>query len=433
MTRSVLVIGGGPAGLAASLRLAERGVAVTLAEAEDRLGGRLLNGPLVLFGGHASTRAFLASLGSLRRSAEGGALRMEFALDRRRVALRRPWLPGRLHGVVALAAFRGLSVSDRWRALDLLERSWEGDPALPADLDARSADGWLAERGQSETARTRVWGPLARFFLGNDLATASAAQFVRTLQRHLLASRRAASATVSRLPAHQLLIEPAAARLRDRGAAVRLNDAAIRLELAHDRITGVQFDSGETLRAQGYILALPHHKLCGLLPDRLLTRYAYFEQLTRLTDAPAVVVRLWTDSAGPRRRLVLLSRRTFDWLVASPAPVAQGAGAQVTLVAVDCRPLLHQSDQALFELALADLRHAFPDEGGACTKYDVVRDPHAVLALTPGTAPLRPLPQTPIRNLLLAGTWTDTGHPAMLESAVASGVRAAAAIPAHDG
>ncbi|MGH8700648.1 MAG: FAD-dependent oxidoreductase, partial [Burkholderiales bacterium] len=42
MRRSVLVIGGGPAGLTAALRLSARGYAVTLLEQGSELGGRLI-------------------------------------------------------------------------------------------------------------------------------------------------------------------------------------------------------------------------------------------------------------------------------------------------------------------------------------------------------------------------------------------------------
>jgi len=52
--------------------------------------------------------------------------------------------------------------------------------------------------------------------------------------------------------------------------------------------------------------------------------------------------------------------------------------------------------------------------------------------LRPGTASLRPLPQSPFPNLFLAGDWTDTGLPATLESAILSGDRCAEAIVAAD-
>ncbi len=62
----------------------------------------------------------------------------------------------------------------------------------------------------------------------------------------------------------------------------------------------------------------------------------------------------------------------------------------------------------------------------------IVREPQAFLSLRPGTASLRPLPQSPFPNLFLAGDWTDTGLPATLESAILSGDRCAEAIVAAD-
>jgi uncharacterized protein with NAD-binding domain and iron-sulfur cluster len=40
----------------------------------------------------------------------------------------------------------------------------------------------------------------------------------------------------------------------------------------------------------------------------------------------------------------------------------------------------------------------------------------------------RPIQRSPIANLLLAGSWTDTGWPPNLESAIVSGNRCADAI-----
>ena len=50
------------------------------------------------------------------------------------------------------------------------------------------------------------------------------------------------------------------------------------------------------------------------------------------------------------------------------------------------------------------------------------------LSLRPGTKLHRPIQRSPIANLLLAGSWTDTGWPPNLESAIVSGNRCAETI-----
>jgi uncharacterized protein with NAD-binding domain and iron-sulfur cluster len=54
--------------------------------------------------------------------------------------------------------------------------------------------------------------------------------------------------------------------------------------------------------------------------------------------------------------------------------------------------------------------------------------PNAILSLKPGAKLHRPIQRSPIANLLLAGSWTDTGWPPNLESAIVSGNRCAETI-----
>ncbi|MSR23594.1 MAG: FAD-dependent oxidoreductase [Nitrospiraceae bacterium] len=78
MPPTVLVIGGGLAGLAAAVRLSAQNYAVTLVERSERLGGRLLCSgtdanhfdaiPPVLMGHHRATLALLKELGTADRA-----------------------------------------------------------------------------------------------------------------------------------------------------------------------------------------------------------------------------------------------------------------------------------------------------------------------------------------------------------------------------
>ncbi len=68
----------------------------------------------------------------------------------------------------------------------------------------------------------------------------------------------------------------------------------------------------------------------------------------------------------------------------------------------------------------------FPDLPLAdITSRQVSREHHAALLLAPGAARLRPLQQSPVGNLLVAGAWTDTNWPPNVESAFVSARRCA--------
>jgi squalene-associated FAD-dependent desaturase len=433
-----LIVGGGPAGLAAALRLSTRGATVTLIEQHRQLGGRLVTRqveavPPVLMGHHTATLALLDELRVAGRTPLRPELRFEFLLPGGRIVpLMQPWLPAPLHMLAGLLLFGGLPIKDRWRLMDMIERSWEGDPALPQNLDQRTAEDWLTERGQSERARADVWTPLARFLLGDDLATVSAGAFVAACTRCFLASRRNARLAVPTDSLQNLLLKPLADALAKAGATVRTNTNAVLLQVEGERISGVRLSDGSTLMADAYLLALPHRHLTAILPERILTHYAYFQQLTQLSDSPVLTVHLWVDQALQAPRVVLPARRIFHWLVSRPW---QDRGRTVVSVAITgSTTLFGRTDQELVDLAMGELAYAYPgsDELKVLGSR-VVRESQAFLTMKPGARIHRPLPQGPFRNLYIGGDWTDTGLPANLESAITSGNRCADLILAEKG
>jgi len=455
MTRSVLIIGGGPAGLTGGLRLSLRGFAVTLLEQGADLGGRLIRAgpasstgtpepdvpldaiPLALLGCHSATIALLRTVGTLRYAPFRRGPRVEFVRPGTRpVRLRRPWAPAPLHAIVALATFNGLLARDRWQFLMLLERAWEGE-SLPADLELRTAEDWLAASGQSPMARAQFWNPLTHFLLGEDLAVVSAGALIAALSRMFLSDRSASRIALPEVAARRLLIQPVEDQLRRTGGTIRLGTAAAQFRFDQKQVSGVELKTGEVMTADWYIAALPPSALTPLLPERVLTHFSYFHQILKLAESPAVTVHLRFDpgSAGVsrtlRRRLFLLAARPFHWMVVRPG-VEEKRQALVSLVSTGRFDLLDLTDQALQDCALAELTSLVPALTGVkVLGAEIVREPRAFLSIRPGTAALRPLQQSPFPNLLLAGDWTDTGWPATLESAILSGDRCADAIAAQ--
>ena len=69
--------------------------------------------------------------------------------------------------------------------------------------------------------------------------------------------------------------------------------------------------------------------------------------------------------------------------------------------------------------------------GGEIPPYRVIKEKSATFAATPHNNGLRPQAITKMKNLFLAGDWTDTGLPATIEGAVKSGHLAAKAVLAR--
>lgn len=88
----------------------------------------------------------------------------------------------------------------------------------------------------------------------------------------------------------------------------------------------------------------------------------------------------------------------------------------------------------IIERVLGELRELFPaSQDAQLLKAVVVKESESTLSFPPGSDALRPGPDTPFRNLFVAGDWTATGWPPTMEGAVRSGYRAAERVTAASG
>jgi uncharacterized protein with NAD-binding domain and iron-sulfur cluster len=433
MKPTAVVVGSTLAGLTAALRLSQGGCAVTLiehGEQPDRLSALQTPWdaalPLVLMGYQTATLALLETLGSAQPAGMPHRIGLELLpFHARPVRLRYAPLPAPLHVLAGLAIFGGMPVRDRWRFLMWVERTWERDPALPSDLDSQTAEAWLRGIGQSEYARTRVWTPLARFLLGDDLATVSAAALLAILMRGFFSSLRHSHLFMPLRSTDQALHRPLREALVAGGVAIEAGHVD-RIEVTTQKVMGVQLSGGRILTADRYVVALPHHRVTPLLPERLLTRFAYFQQIAQLSDTPAAAVQLEFDRPIQSPRVLLLADRTFHWMYLTPASNARSTLASCILTGARA---VGRPDEALLNAAAEDVQAVLPGLSDvARVTPRLLRSDRAFLTMKPGVTAQRPLESSPFPNLLLASEWTDTGLPTSAESAIVSGNRCADAI-----
>jgi hypothetical protein len=352
---------------------------------------------------------------------------LEFRLpDGSLVHYPRTAFPSPLHTWVNLLRFTGIPWKERWRLASWVEQLWEGETELPADLEHRTADDWLTSIGQSRQTCRVVWNPLAQWLTGNDLVTMSADALIRSMKPVFLSTHPDNRVSVLQDSLLTRFIQPITQVLRQRNSTILHHTGAMQLRHERDRISGILLRDGSLLQADWYVSALPPQELTPLLSERWLTRYAYFQQLTELQSIDRTILHVHVEQPCTTPRLVLLSDTSFHSVLATSLTPDR---TDFSLITTDSRYAQAQPDSHL-DRAISELLRScgllMAESRIVSTQHRTA--PNAILSLKPGTKLHRPIQRSPIANLLLAGSWTDTGWPPNLESAIVSGNRCADAI-----
>jgi glycine/D-amino acid oxidase-like deaminating enzyme len=432
-SETILILGAGLTGLTAAYYLSQQGYRPTLLDCpswQDGFQSDPFDAAPMLFGRHRETRRLLGMLNGRTPGQIGTSLPIEFAIpDGHVVAYRSAHLPGALQWMMSLFSFHGLAWHDRWTLFSHLEQIWEQAQTLPADLESRVADDWLTSIGQSQNAREHIWAPLAQWLTGNALARLSAATFVRLLSTIFLGQAADARLTHVDGTMSDRFLMPMRSALQQRGVRFRPEPRPPDLRFGQEGISGLRLHDGSLLRAQWYISGLSHQKLLPLLPEHLLTRYAYFAHLSELETLPEIAVRFAYRTDAPRPRLLLLAGRPFQQLTMT---ATHSTEISCRLSAIGNPALMELDRDQLLDLGHRELHALVPElKQGDQRPGEISRDDQAALSLRPGAALFRPIQQSPFKNLLIAGAWTDTGWPANVESAVVSARRCAEIIASH--
>jgi len=427
--QSVIVLGAGPAGLTVAYHLTLQGHRVTLISDSPAIGDYFRcegDPPHAILGCHHATWSLLRSLGISTSPTAFGEAALEFLLPTGRlVRYPKTSFPTPIHQVLTIGRFAGLSWGERWKLLSWLEQFWEGSLRLATDLEHRVAQDWLESSGQARSVIRNIWNPLAHWLTGNDLRDLSADAFVASVKPFFLSHAANSRVFVPRQPWQEMFVQPIADRLAKASVAVLLRNQAIELQYEQERIKGLRLSDGRFLQADWYVTALAHHQLTPLLPERWLTRYAYFQQIVELTTKPYTLIQVRAPGTIRAPRHILIGAGPFPWIACKPAESGQSLAAILTMPH-DQSPIETEQEVSTLLKSLGLLQ--------AETKISSFRQQekaHAVLSLQPGTKVRRPIQSSPVRNLLLAGAWTDTGWPANLESAIVSGKRCAEIISGH--
>jgi squalene-associated FAD-dependent desaturase len=406
-----VVVGGGLAGIAAALELADGGADVTLLEARPRLGGATFsierNGLAIDNGQHVFLRCCTAYLGLLERLGVADQVRLQRRLELPVLSpsgsakLCRSSLPAPLHLSGSLARYGFLSRHERLAAVRAALALRKLDLADPR-LDEQSFGEWLARHGQSARAIETFWDLIVVATVNAHSDEASLALAAKVFQTGLLEANAAADIGWAAVPLGRLHGEAAERALVAAGVETQLR---------------APVGSLDELSADAVVLAVPHDAAAQLL-DR--------PELRGLGASPIVNLHVVYDRQVAELELAAgidtPVQFVFDRTVSSG--LARGQYLAVSLSAAGA--LAHRRVDELRSQFLPALEQLFPAAARAeVVDFFVTREPHATFRQAPGSARLRRVVGPP--GVHVAGAWTDTGWPATMEGAVRSGLAAARA------
>lgn len=412
---SVAVVGGGWAGSAAALTLAEAGVAVTLYEAGRSLGGRARaveldglavdNGQHILLGAYTQT---LELIGRLQADAAAPALwRLPLSLQQPpSFSLACPRLPAPLHLLASLVTARGPD----WRE-KLATARWVAAVLRDEGTDDRT----VSELTASQPARLNrwLWHPLCVSALNTPPETASARAFCHVVRAAFGGQRQHSDLMLPRRDLTALFPAPAAARIAALGGSVRLG---CRVEAIAAAATGITLHTtgGSAAHSHVVVAVAPQH-VSGLLTgiDELTPVAASLATYRYLPIATAYV-RYAPEFRLPHPMLALAggpAQFVFDR--------GQSHGQAGLLAFVASAAAALPADWPM--QADAQLRRIVDPDAVHWQRHIVEKQ--ATYACVPGL--LRPSVRTAHPRIFLAGDYTAGPYPATLESATTSGVQSA--------
>ena len=420
MTSKVAVVGGGWAGCAAALTLAEAGVAVTLHESSRILGGRArvveLEGQTLDNGQHILLGAYEQTLGLINHlhpdAAQNGLWRLPLTFDQPPdFSLACPRLPAPLHLLAGLLGARGLNWREKLAAIRWAH-ALLGNAEAPDQLTVSQLT-----RSQPERLRDVLWHPLCVSALNTPPEKASARVFRDVIRAAFGGRTHHSDLVLPRRDLTALLPALAAARVIELGGEVRLASRVTTLVAAPDAVTLGTHDDTSAYYSHVILAVSPQHlpalamqvpalvsvgrAVAGYQYQAIATAYMQYDPAFRLSrplfalaDGPAQFVFDRGQSHGQAGLLAFVASAAtnlpYDWL-----------------------------DQA--EAQLRRIVHPGP----ARWRKRIV-EKQATYSCVPDMA--RPPVHTPHPRIFLAGDYTVGPYPATLESATRSGVQSAASL-----
>jgi len=447
--KSIAIIGGGLAGMAAAAVLSQRGLQIDLFEQSDRLGGRAgsmeepWNGQVIDQCQHVAMGCCGSFLDFCRRTGVEDCFQRHKTLHfigpdgSQSDITAAAWLPAPLHLVPGLLRLKFLSWPERLGIVRVIRKLISLDNSK--ENDHKYLGSWLRSQGESETTIERFWSGVIMGALSETIDFVSLMAAKKVFLDGFCSSRSDYELITPRTPLGEIFDRNVSKWLEQQGVRIHRGTRIKQIMNSEHGVAVFPFN-GRSRFYLAAIDALPWYE--GIL----FTNITPPRDRLKNTLQPAAItaLHLWFDCPITTLPFATLTGRLSQWVFNETALMSTIAQATTNpdldpdqknktyyyqVVISAAHRVAKQDKMDLLQTVLNDLGESFPDAKQAeLLHWRIVTMPRAVFSMLPGVDQFRPSQKTAIPNLFLAGDWTATGWPGTMEGAVKSGYLAAEAL-----
>ena len=415
--KKCVVIGGGVAGLTAAAYLAKNKFKVTLIESSPKLGGRAYsfsdqntnstidNGQHILMGCYTDTLRFLKLIGAQTNFIYQQRLEVNFLKPGNKL-VRLKSFPAfyPLNLVLALLNFKALSISERFSVLFFMIKP----PFVSHQkLVNKNVKEWLEENHQSKNVISSLWEMIAVGALNTNIKKASALIFHELLMKMFFKGNFSSTIILPKYSLTESYVTNAKNFIEENYGEIKLSSSVDEIIIAYDKVIGIKIN-GEAFNDFDFLIsAIPFYSIQKIIPRNILDDNISFEYSSILN------IHIWLKN-NPLPE-------SFYGLIDSPVHWIFNKNDHLNIVISDADYLMSKSSEEIIEMCKTELKKFAGINKSEIIEYKVLKEKRATFIPTNNIIYSRPGSKTKIKNLFLAGDWTDTGLPSTIESAAKSG------------
>ena len=422
--KKIAVIGGGIAGLSAAVFLVNSGFYVELYEASPKLGGRassfkdeitgdiIDNGQHILMGCYKETLQFFKLINAFENIDFQKKLKINF-LDKEKGIIP-------LNSVTTLYPFNLILGILNYRMLDFNERinllkTFFKLAVVPTDsLNNLTISEWLKNENQSKNILKSFWEILVIGAMNTTPEKASAKLFADILKQIFFRGNKSATILLPETGLEELYCGKASDFIKKQYGRINLLSRVSSVRIIRNKIVSFEVNGKNTKDFDYIISAVPLYTFRKIFSNYPELQYENLE----FKYSPILNIHIWLKENTLTEK--------FYGLIDSPVQWIFNHKNHLTIVISDAGKLIDLSNEEISSLVIKEIYSYYPGiKIDSISRYKVIKEKRATFIPGPSVLNIRPQSRTAVKNLFIAGDWTDSKLPATIEGAVKSGKIAA--------